>query len=70
MSSDRGAGHRQLSGALAALFSVAPALAADMDANAKTLVKLDDDWSKAAATRDADRVASFHAEDAIPLSAE
>jgi ketosteroid isomerase-like protein len=50
---------------LAALFSVAPALAADMDANAKTLVKLDDDWSKAAATRDADRVASFHAEDAI-----
>lgn len=52
-------------GALAVLFSVVPALAADMDANAKALAKLDDDWSKAAATRDADRVASFYAEDAI-----
>ena len=52
-------------GALAVLFSVLPALAADMDANAKVLAKLDDDWSKAAATRDADRVASFYAEDAI-----
>ncbi len=52
-------------GALAVLFSVMPALAADMDAKAKALAKLDDDWSKAAATRDADRVASFYAEDAI-----
>ena len=40
-------------------------LAADMDANAKALVKLDDDWSKAAATKDADRVAAFYADDAI-----
>jgi uncharacterized protein (TIGR02246 family) len=47
------------------LFASIPALAADMDANAKVLAKLDDDWSKAAATRDADRVASFYAEDAI-----
>ncbi len=31
----------------------------------RRLAKLDDDWSKAAATRDADRVASFYAEDAI-----
>ncbi len=52
-------------GALAVLFSVMPALAADMDANAKALAKRDGDWSKAAATRDADRVASFYAEDAI-----
>ena len=52
-------------GALAVLFSAAPALAADMDAKAKALARVDDDWSKAAATRDADRVASFYAEDAI-----
>ena len=32
---------------------------------AKALTRLDDAWSRAAATRDADRVASFHAEDAI-----
>ena len=52
-------------GAFAVLFSVMPALAADMDAKAKALAKVDDDWSKAATTRDADRVASFYAEDAI-----
>ena len=46
------------------LLAAIPALAADMDANAKALAKLDDDWSKAAATKDADRVASFYAEDA------
>ena len=51
--------------AFAVLFSTSFALAADMDANAKALAKLDDDWSNAAATRDADRVASFYAEDAI-----
>jgi uncharacterized protein (TIGR02246 family) len=52
-------------GALAVLFSVTPALASDMDENAKALAKVDDDWSKAAATQDADRVASFYAEDGI-----
>lgn len=52
-------------GAFAVLFSVSFALAADMDANAKALAKLDDAWSKAAATKDAERVASFYAEDAI-----
>ena len=52
-------------GALAVLSPVMLTLAADMDAKAKALAKLDDDWSKAAATRDADRVASFYAEDAI-----
>jgi ketosteroid isomerase-like protein len=50
---------------VAFLFAAVPVLAADMDANAKTLAKLDDDWSKAAATRDADRVSLFYAEDAI-----
>jgi ketosteroid isomerase-like protein len=50
---------------VAFLFAAIPALAADMDAKAKVLVKLDDEWAKAAATRDADRVASFYAEDAI-----
>jgi ketosteroid isomerase-like protein len=35
------------------------------DAKAKVLIKLDDDWSAAAATRDVDRVVSFYAEDAI-----
>jgi ketosteroid isomerase-like protein len=55
-------------GALAALLplSIAPARAgAEMSAEAKVLAKLDDDWSAAAATRDAKRVASFYAEDAI-----
>jgi uncharacterized protein (TIGR02246 family) len=53
-------------GAFAVLFSGFAAFAAgEMDANGKALAKLDDDWSKAAATRDADRVASFYAEDAI-----
>lgn len=52
-------------GALVVLTSAFAGPADDMDANAKALAKLDDDWSKAAATRDADRVASFYAEDAI-----
>lgn len=60
-------------GAVAACFSTLPAIASDSpsitindpDADAKLLTKLDDDWSKAAATKDADRVASFYAEDAI-----
>ena len=53
-------------GAIAILFAASCAFAADnSDATAKTLTKLDDDWSKAAATKDADRVASFYAEDAI-----
>ena len=47
------------------LLIVGGALAADMDAGAKALAKLDDDWSKAAAARDADRVAAFYAADAI-----
>jgi uncharacterized protein (TIGR02246 family) len=54
-----------VAGALAVLFSALPTFAADMDASAKALAKLDDDWSKAAAAKDVDRVASFYAEDAI-----
>jgi ketosteroid isomerase-like protein len=52
-------------GALVVLLSLSLALAADMDAGGKALAKLDDAWSGAAATKDADRVASFYAEDAI-----
>ena len=47
------------------LVPASSALAADMDAQAKALAKLDDDWSNAATTKDAERVASFYAEDAI-----
>jgi ketosteroid isomerase-like protein len=42
------------------------ARAADtMDPAAKALAKLDDEWSAAAGTRDAAKVASFYADDAI-----
>jgi len=51
--------------AVAVLVSVPLSLSAHIDANAKALAKLDDDWSKAAVARDAERVASFYAEDAI-----
>ena len=45
------------------LASCAPA--ADTNAIAKELTRLDDDWSKAAATKNVDKVASYYAEDAI-----
>lgn len=48
-----------------AAFLLLPALVGEMDANAKALVKLDDDWSAAAGARDIERVASFYAEDAM-----
>lgn len=51
--------------AFAAMFTVLPGFSADPDADAKALTKLDDDWSKAAATRDADKVSAFYAEDAV-----
>jgi ketosteroid isomerase-like protein len=47
------------------LFSGSSAFAADMDAQAKVLVKLDDEWSAAAAKKDVDLVVSYYAEDAI-----
>jgi ketosteroid isomerase-like protein len=47
------------------LFSARSAHAAGVEANAKVLAQLDDDWSKAAGTRDAERVASFYADDAL-----
>jgi len=49
----------------AALVAATLAFAGEMDANAKALAKLDDDWSAAAATRDAAKVASFYADDAL-----
>ena len=47
------------------LLSASCAPAVDTDAIAKELTRLDDEWSKAAATRNADSVASFYAADAI-----
>ena len=55
-------------GVLAVLMSVSCAggsPSADTSAEAKALAKLDDDWSAAAAAKDAKRVASFYADDAI-----
>ena len=43
----------------------APTPTVDTDAIAKELMRLDDDWSKAAATKDADKVALYYAADAI-----
>jgi ketosteroid isomerase-like protein len=54
-----------LFGLCAVLSSGALARAGDMDAQAKVLAKLDDDWSAAAAKRDANLVASFYAADAV-----
>ena len=51
--------------ALVVMLAVPVAMAADMDAAAKALAKLDDDWSKAAATKDAAKIAAFYADDAI-----
>lgn len=52
-------------GAAGVLLSAACAPAVDTDALANTLTQLDDEWSKAAATRNADSVAAFYAADAI-----
>lgn len=54
-----------LVGVVALLCSASPVRAGGIDANAKALAQLDDEWSKAAGTKDAERVASFYAEDAI-----
>ena len=53
-----------LAGAYALLVAAFP-VSAHIDANAKALAKLDDDWSNAAAAKDLEKVASFYAEDAI-----
>jgi ketosteroid isomerase-like protein len=49
----------------AIMSGMAASASGDMSAEAKGLAKLDDDWSVAAATRDAKSVASFYAEDGI-----
>lgn len=50
--------------ALTSLLAARSAPPVDQSADAKLLTKLDDDWSKAAATKDAQRVAAFYADDA------
>lgn len=54
-----------LLGLCAVLFTGSSAVAADMDAQAKALAKLDDEWSAAAAKKDVDLVTSYYADDAI-----
>jgi ketosteroid isomerase-like protein len=54
-----------MSGVIAMLLSAGPAAGAELGSEAKTLARLDEAWSKAAATRDAERVASYYAEDAV-----
>jgi ketosteroid isomerase-like protein len=54
-----------MGGAVAVLLSASCARRVDTDAMAKTLTQLDEDWSKAAATKNADTVASYYATDAI-----
>lgn len=49
-----------------AILVVAPlALSAHIGASARELAKADEDWSKAAAAKDLERVASFYADDAL-----
>jgi ketosteroid isomerase-like protein len=52
-------------GVLLAVLSASCAPAVDTDAISKQLIQLDDNWSKAAATRNAETVASYYAADAI-----
>ncbi len=47
------------------LVSISCAPKVDTDAISKELTRLDDDWSKSAAAKDAEKVASFYAADAI-----
>jgi ketosteroid isomerase-like protein len=54
-----------MAGVLGVVFALSGALAADMDAAGKVLAKLDDDWSKAAALKDAGKVAAFYSDDAL-----
>ena len=53
-----------LAGAYALLIAAVP-VSAHIEANAKALAQLDDDWSNAAVAKDVEKVASFYAEDAI-----
>jgi ketosteroid isomerase-like protein len=52
-------------GAVVVLLSASCAPRVDTGRMAQALTQLDDDWSKAAATRNVDAVASFYAADAI-----
>jgi ketosteroid isomerase-like protein len=50
---------------LVAIVALMGTALAGIDDNAKVLAKLDDDWSKAAATKDAAKIAAFYADDAL-----
>ena len=54
-----------LLGLCAVLFPVTRVVAAEMSPAAKTLVKLDDEWSASAAKRDVNLLVAFYAEDAM-----
>jgi len=56
---------RILVAAVAVLVVVPLALSAHIGATARDLAKADEDWSRAAAARDVERVVSFYTEDAI-----
>src|SRR5262245_40717586 len=56
---------KTLVAAFAILVAAPLALSAHVTANARDLAKADDDWSKAAAAKDVERVASFYADEAI-----
>ncbi len=51
--------------AFALLPSASTVTVVDQAADAKTLTKLDDDWSKVAGAKDVEKVMSFYTEDAI-----
>jgi ketosteroid isomerase-like protein len=52
-------------GAFAVLLAALAPQSVDKDADAKTLTKLDEEWSKAAAAKDIEKVVSYYAEDAV-----
>lgn len=54
-----------LGGVLAMLLSAGLAAGAELGSEAKTLARLDEEWSKAAAMKDVERVASYYSEDAV-----
>jgi uncharacterized protein (TIGR02246 family) len=54
-----------LAAAVAILVAAPLALSAHVAPDARALAQLDDDWSRAAAAKDVERVASFYADDAI-----
>lgn len=54
-----------LVGTFAAMLAALPAIAGGIEESGKVLVKMDEDWSKAAAAKDVEKLAAFYAEDAV-----